>query len=47
MDDIDKINPKAGVVDENLADVLLVSRNEIETYIAEMKKLHNDLQDLD
>lgn len=35
------------MVDENLADVLLVSRNEIESYIMEMKKLQNDLQDLD
>lgn len=47
IEDIDKINPKATVVDENLAEVVMVARSEIETYIAEQKKLLNDLQDLD
>jgi hypothetical protein len=47
IEDADKINPKATVVDENLADVVMVARSEIETYIAEQKKLQNDLQDLD
>jgi hypothetical protein len=32
---MDKINPRAMVIDENLADVVLVARSEIETYISE------------
>lgn len=35
------------MVDENLAEVVMVARTEIETYIAEQKKLMNDLQDLE
>lgn len=35
IEDVDKINPKATVVDDNLADVVMVARTEIETYIAE------------
>jgi hypothetical protein len=35
LDDVEKLNPKAMVIDENLADVVLVARSEIETYIAE------------
>jgi hypothetical protein len=35
IEDVDKINPRATVVDENLADVVLVARTEIETYITE------------
>lgn len=47
IEDVDKINSKATVVDENLADVVMVARGEIETYINEQKKLQNELQDLD
>lgn len=47
IEDVDKINSKATVVDENLAEVVMVARTEIETYIAEQKKLMNDLQDLE
>jgi hypothetical protein len=35
IEDVDKINSKATVVDENLADVVMVARSEIETYISE------------
>jgi len=35
IEDVEKLNPKAMVIDENLADVVLVARSEIETYIAE------------
>lgn len=35
IEDGNKINSKATVVDENLADVVMVARTEIETYIAE------------
>lgn len=47
IEDVQKLNPRAMVIDENLADVVLVARSEIETYIAEQRKLQNDLQDLD
>ncbi|KRW99737.1 WD40-repeat-containing domain [Pseudocohnilembus persalinus] len=44
--DDQNINPRAGVVDPGLADVVLVSKDEIEKYLAEQKKLQNDLEDL-
>lgn len=44
---MEKLNPRAMVIDDALADVVLVKRDEIESYIVEQKKLQNDLQDLD
>ena len=35
------------VVDEHLADVVLVPRSEIENYLNEQKKLKNELEDLE
>ena len=41
------LNPRAMIVDENLADVVLVSRMEIDKYLNKQKQLRNEIEDLE
>ncbi len=41
------MNPNAFSCDDNLANVLLIPKSQIENYLTEQKKLKTDLEDLE
>ena len=45
-EEIRDYNPYANAVDENLADVVLLSQNEIEKFRSEIKQLRLEVEDL-